>query len=241
MKIDESKCILCNQCIPYCPVEAIKEGEETCYIVEDECVECGICEKHAGCPVDAFYEGEMDELRKLRKAFSNPLVPHESTAVLGRGTEEMKTNEVTGRFKKGHVGIAVELGRPGIATRFYDVEKVTKKLASIGINKLEPCNPLKPLMKNEETGEIQEKYLNERVLSAIVEFDIDRERVPEALNAIKEVSKELETVFSLDLAGKLENDNTLPAAEIARDLGFDPSINGKTNLGLGRPKAKEGK
>ena len=237
MKINDS-CIKCGQCQPYCPVEAIKEGEEQFYIVEAECVECGICERYAGCPVDAIYEGELDELRKLRKAFSNSLVPHESTAVLGRGTEEMKTNEITGRFKRGRVGVALELGRPGIATYFYDVEKVTKKLAEMGIIKLEPCNPLKPLMENEEEGTIQDKYLNERVLSAIVEFELERERLEEVLSAIKEVSKELDTVFSLDLAGRLEEDNTLPAAEIARSIGFDPSINGKTNLGLGRPKAK---
>lgn len=35
--------------------------------------------------------------------------------VPGRGTEEVKTNDVTGRVDKKHYGIAVEMGRPSVA------------------------------------------------------------------------------------------------------------------------------
>ncbi len=38
-----------------------------------------------------------------------------------RGTSEMKTNDRTGRFKDGEVGIACELSRPGIGFCFSDV------------------------------------------------------------------------------------------------------------------------
>ena len=45
-------------------------------------------------------------------------VPHESTGVEGRGTEEVKTNDVSGRVKMGEVGFTIELGRPGVGVRF---------------------------------------------------------------------------------------------------------------------------
>ena len=238
MKISDT-CINCGRCVPYCPVDAILKGEKQHEIDYDECVECGICKRYAGCPTDSFYQDEpMSEMRELRKAFSDPLVPHKSTSVPGRGTEEMKTNEVTGRFKRGRVGIALELGRPGTGTRFYDVEKVTKKLAPLGF-KFEPLNPVTVLVENHETGELRKDVLKEKVLSAIVEFEVSEKDVATALQAVKEVAGELETVFSLDLCARLEADGSLPAANIARDLGFTPSINGKTNIGLGRPLAEE--
>ena len=73
----------------------------------DECVECGVCFRSKVCPVDAIYEGELNELRLFRKTFSDPWVVHPSTNVLGRGTEEMKTNE-DWAFLLLH-GIAIEL------------------------------------------------------------------------------------------------------------------------------------
>ena len=52
--------------------------------------------------------------------------------VNGRGTEEMKTNDVTGRFKKGYAGIAVELGRPQVSTSLRDLEKIAMVVAQHG-------------------------------------------------------------------------------------------------------------
>jgi len=52
---------------------------------------------------------------------SIPMVTHESTAVHGRGTEEVKTNDVSHRIKKGEVGLVVEFGRPGNPVSFNHV------------------------------------------------------------------------------------------------------------------------
>ena len=56
--------------------------------------------------------------------------------VPGRGTEEMKTNDVKGTFLPGEVGVGIELGRPGIEANFRDVEKVAMALmkADLGTN-----------------------------------------------------------------------------------------------------------
>lgn len=53
-ELDEDACILCDQCIDFCPDVAIHESEDGEYVVVDMdfCKGCGICEEV--CPVDAF-------------------------------------------------------------------------------------------------------------------------------------------------------------------------------------------
>ncbi len=65
------------------------------------------------CPTAAFEPEKLEWPRVVRRAFSDPRVPHESTGVHGRGTEEVKTNDVSGRVKAGEVGFTIEFGRPG--------------------------------------------------------------------------------------------------------------------------------
>ena len=66
------------------------------------------------CPTAAFEPDELAWPRVVRRAFSDPRVPHESTGIEGRGTEEVKTNDVTGRVGLGEVGFTIEFGRPGV-------------------------------------------------------------------------------------------------------------------------------
>lgn len=239
MFIDQEKCIQCKACIPYCPVDAIVHSKEEgiVEIIYDECVECGVCRYSEVCPTDALTQQEMEFPRNLRSQFSNPLISHPDTGVPGRGTEEMKTNDVTGRFKKGMAGVAVEMGRPGVGTRLYDVEKIAMALAPIGVH-FEPHNPVTFLMTDTSTGKMREDVLNEKALSAIVEFDIKQSKLTEVFDALKEVTPEIDTVYSLDLACRME-DGFNPVVEIAAKSGFKVSINGKTNVGLGKPLAKE--
>ena len=41
-----------------------------------------------------------------------------------------------------------------------------------------------------------------------------------------------------DIASMLEPDGSLPADSVAREAGFELRPNGKSNLGLGRPRAE---
>ena len=43
---------------------------------------------------------------------------------MGRGTDEIKMNDVTGRLRRGDAGLLVEMGRPGVGAYFRDIEKV---------------------------------------------------------------------------------------------------------------------
>jgi predicted molibdopterin-dependent oxidoreductase YjgC len=217
---------------------AISVVEKKAAIDLDECVECGVCIKAGVCPTESLaHEATLSEGRQLRKTFSDPWVTHPSTNVLGRGTEEMKTNEVTNRFGKGVCGMAAELGRPGIGTRFTDVEKVAKACAACGVE-FEPCNPVTALMTDKSKGTIKPEFLNEKVLSAIVEFICPNEKVVPVLQAVKKVSGELDTVFSLEVCCLVDDDGTFPMYELIAKAGFTPSLNGKTNIGLGRLQLK---
>lgn len=239
MRIDQDKCIACLECIDYCVVEAIKEDSEKgeVFIDEDECVECGCCLRWGICEPEAIWQPELDWPRRIRAEFSDPTVPHTSTGGTGRGTEEMKCNDVTGRFPRGVVGFAAELGRPGIGTRIKDVEKVTMAMASLGVT-FEKANPVYALFADPTTGKLKEEVLNEKVLSAIVEFGITPDRVPLVLKTLSEVSQQIDTVFSMNMISLLESDGTCSAEDAARSAGFEIRPNGKDNIGLGHPLVK---
>jgi len=243
MLIDKEKCIGCEECHPYCPVGAIVmvewESGNVSQIDQAECVECGACFKRSDiCPVDAIYMPKLEWPRSLREPFSNPDVKHPSTTGQGRGTEEMKTNEVTGRYTYGMAGVAIEMGRPGVGTSLRDLQTVAMAIACLGVE-FEPNNPVAELMADKQTGVFRKDVLNEKVLSAILEFKVQNEKLAEILDAINEVAARIDTVFSLDLISRVHPDGSMPALEIAKAAGFTPRPNTKTNVGLGRPLIKE--
>ncbi len=203
-----------------------------------ECVECGVCFRARVCPVDAFSETpNIPWPRIIRAVLSNPLVESPDTRVPGRGTEEVKTNEVSGRIKPGFVGLAIELGRPGIGTCFHDVQKVTQAMAEVGAM-FEPENPVTFWMTDQKTGKLRDDILNEKSLSAIVEcaFPIGKFKV--AVERLREVAKELDTVCSVVSAIKLAPEGSIPTDPIFKELGIMPAPNSKNNVGLGRPLFK---
>ncbi|MBN1153148.1 MAG: 4Fe-4S binding protein [Dehalococcoidia bacterium] len=236
MRIDENLCIACGSCVPYCPMKAISLGD-VAVIDQDECVECGVCARSKVCPVDAFVDEPAPWPRSVRAAFSNPTVEHKETRVAGRGTEEMKTNEITGLFKSGWIGMGFEFGRPGIGSRFRDVEKVTQVLAPLGVI-FADNNPVTKLMVDKKTGKLTDEVLDEKVMSAIIECVFPIEKMKDVLRAFTEVAPKLHTVVSVECINKVEPDDSLPMDAVLKEMGIARRINGKTNVGLGRPLAK---
>ena len=243
MKIDNS-CVRCRQCISYCPVAAIiyDDGKYLVYVDQDECVECSVCRNSKVCPVDAIYQPELLWPRTLKAKWSSVVYVHPETNIQGRGTDEMKTNDVTGRFKPGEIGFALELGRPSTGARLGEAEKVTVILAELGVQ-FEPTNPLTGFIDT-ETGRFLEswdghpldnEFRNTKVMTYIIEFKAAEERMLEVIEAIRRVSQEIDTVMSVDLIVKCDENGGIPVAPILDQEGVSYYINGKTNVGLGRP------
>jgi hypothetical protein len=185
------------------------------------------------CPTSAFEPDELQWPRVIRRAFSDPRATHESTGVQGRGTEEVKTNDVTGRVQRGEVGFTIEFGRPGVGVWLRDIQKMTQALANANVA-FEKKNPFTHLMSDISTGTLREDVLNEKVLSAIVEIKVKIERTEEIIALVHEVEKDIDTVIALGAGTRCdENGEENLLAPILERLGYKLE-RAKTNTGLGR-------
>jgi ferredoxin len=185
------------------------------------------------CPTAAFAPDELSWPRVVRRAFSDPRVPHESTGVEGRGTEEVKTNDVSGRVKLGEVGFTIEFGRPGVGVWFRDMQKMCRALAEAGVS-FEKKNPVTSLMSDVLTGTIREDIQNEKVLSAIVEIKVPVERTEEIIRLVWKVEKEIDTVVAIGVGTRCDENGEDPVVgPILEKLGYKLE-RAKTNIGLGR-------
>ena len=170
--------------------------------------------------------------RLVRNPFSDVLTTHKLTGVPGRGTEEMKTNDVTGRFGFGDIGFSIEIGRPGIGARLEVAEKFLIEFAKIGVE-FERASPLTALIVDSE-GHIQNNLKQELVLSAIIEFKVRFDKVDKVLNILKKLDNEVDTVFSVGVISRVMEDGQIPIIDLLKQNNFSVSLNAKINVGLGK-------
>ena len=228
----------------------------------DECVECGSCfrgmsQEHLNptlvravrglakifrfrfdpepdvCPTGAFVMEDLEWPRIARRVFSDPVVDHESTGIAGRGTEEVKTNDVAHRIGINQAGYVVEFGRPGIGVRFHQIQSMTMALARIGVA-FEARNPITHLMVDTRTGALQDDILNEKILSAIVEIKTPLAEVKTVLDTVSEVAKQIDTVIAIGVSTRCDESGEDPRlGPLLEELGYGFE-RAKTNMGLGR-------
>jgi hypothetical protein len=98
-------------------------------------------------------------------------------------------------------------------------------------------NPLTALMEDIKTGKLREDVLNEKVLSAVIECIFPIEKLNDVLHTLKEVSREIDTVFSACVVNRSEPDGSYPLRKLMDEMKIHYYINGKQNAGLGRPLA----
>jgi len=245
MKVRDDRCIGCKRCFPYCPFGRIQilrrhekiPGRVCIDIDQDKCTDCGMCLRAKVCPVNALYQPPEPWPREVRAVLSNPLIEFKGSQVPGRGTEEMKTNDVTGRFLPGDVGIGVELGRPGVGAYFRDVEVVAMLLAPLGYQFAEE-NPVTQFMADRKTGKLREDVLNEKATSAIIEGKCRIENLEAVLKTVKKAAQMVDTVFTVEIISKVPPKAEIPITPILQKLGYWYSINSKNNVGLGDPPFK---
>jgi hypothetical protein len=228
----------------------------------DECVECATCyrgmsQEHLNprlirtvrhvaklfrfrfepepdvCPTAAFALEELEWPRIVRRVFSDPVVEHTSTGIHGRGTEEVKTNDVAKRIGPGEVGYVIEMGRPGVGVRFHHIQTMTRALAEIGVV-FETKNPITHLMTDKAKGTLREDLLNEKILSAIVETRTTMNEVQTVLDAVRDVARRIDTVVSVGVSTRCNEDGEdAELAPLLGELGYGIE-RAKTNMGLGR-------
>jgi ferredoxin len=231
-------------------------------INEHECVECGTCfrgmsKEHLPptlvrtfrglakffrfrfepepdvCPTSAFVMNELEMPRLVRQVFSDPVVEHKSTGIKGRGTEEVKTNDVNPRVGIGEVGYTIEFGRPGVGVWFHQIQEMTRALAKLGVA-FEEKNPVSHMMTDKSAGDLREDVLNEKILSAIVEIKTTIAEVPAVLDTVQQVNRRIDTVTAVGISTRCDEggEETL-LAPLLDELGYSYH-RAKTNLGLGR-------
>ncbi len=231
-------------------------------INQDECVECGTCfrgmsQEHLNptvvrtvrkiarlvrfrfepepdvCPTAAFVMNELAMPRLVRQVFSDPVVEHKSTGIKGRGTEEVKTNDVNPRVGIGEVGYTIEFGRPGVGVRFRDIQEMTMALARLGIE-FEAKNPISHLMTDKTTGAIRKDILGEKILSGIVEIKTRLDQVEEVLTTVEDVNRRIDTVTAVGISTRCDTEGEESRlATVLEGFGYGAE-RAKTNLGLGR-------
>ncbi len=238
MRIDSEKCVGCGRCINYCPMNCILKADGRCEIDEDECVDCGVCKRADVCPADAIFMPEecFEYPRAVRMQFSDPCVAHPNMKSFGRGTEEAKTNDVTGKFGRGEYGLLLEFGRPCTGTRLAEIEKVTVAMREKGLPILKD-NPLFGLLEEDGSGRFKKDYVREKVLSAILETRFKEDELENILGTILPILGHVNTVVSVGLVTRFADDGTLPIIKKLEALNMNIRVrpNAKINVGLGRP------
>ena len=262
MHIDKTKCIGCANCVAVCPMEAIYiEDDGLSEINQEACVECQACYRGMStenlpqqptrflrgllaffklrfqpdpdiCPTGAISRDDLAWPRILRRVFSDPRMPHESTGGAGRGTQEVKTNELTERVKEGEAGFTVEFGRPGVGVYFRDMDKMCRMLADMQVE-FQPENPVTDLMSDVKAGTLKTDVLNEKVLSCILEFKTDIVKMPDILKKIEDEVRQLDTVVALGIAVRCDSKGNDTVGNQLASMGYD-AWRAKINMGLGR-------
>ena len=233
MRINQKKCIGCLKCIPFCCTKAIFEQEKKCTIDADKCVECDVCLNSKVCPTDAFEQTPLKWPRTLRRAFSSVKAEHAWMGIEGRGTMEMKNNDVTNHYSYGEAGFTIDVGRPGVTATFEDVEKITMALAKLDV-KFNILNPLTKLMTDISKGKLRDDVKTERFLSCIIEFKTEHSKVVSVINTLKDVAESVNTVFSVGCISRCDSQGKAPVKSILDEAGIFYRPNAKINIGLGR-------
>jgi ferredoxin len=239
----------------------VDQEKSRALINDDACVECGTCYRGMStenlnpvmvrtirrvakffrfrfepepdvCPTGAFEMNELEMPRLIRQIFSDPVVEHKSTGIKGRGTEEVKTNDVSLRVNPGEVGYTIEFGRPGVGVRFSEIQEMTHTLATEGVT-FEKNNPITHLMTNVQRGDLRADILNEKILSAIVEIKTTIDQVERVLDIVEQVNERIDTVIAIGISTRCENGEDVMLAPLLDKLGYYHS-RAKTNMGLGR-------
>lgn len=233
----EEICTGCGICIPYCSVGAMKLTQlQKVAIERNVCTECGVCYRNSICPVNAILPGPYEAFGDIFKhTLSDVTQTYAGTGIAGRGTEECKTNDITGRYPPDRVGFTIDMGRPGIGVWLPDVEKVARAVVEAGL-KLEGLehNPLASVFEDLQEVRLREGMEDIHLLSIIIEGTCPVEKAGAVFDALRRVEGEVNTVFSVGLIARVDESGYHPVLDELPKHGIPKPFQGKVNVGLGR-------
>lgn len=233
MKVLQSRCDGCGECLTICPTDAIGFRENTIFVDRDQCVECGVCWRTTVCPHGVFAQEALVWPRVLRAMFSDPATEHRRTGLAGRGLEAEKTNDVRHTYTGDIVAVAAEIGRPGLGASFQDVQRITRAMAECGA-RFTVENPLSDLFIEPDRGLLHPEILGERILSIIVECLVRKIDLKRTLQSVFDAAAGLDAPVLISLAGAYADDGTLPYESVLKEMGLSCVPTGKVNLGFGQ-------
>ena len=82
---------------------------------------------------------------------------------------------------------------------------------------------------------LRDDVLDEKATSAIIEGKCKLEKLPDALRALQEAAKKVNTVFTVEVITKVTPDGEIPIKPVLEDMGIWYSLNSKNNVGIGEP------
>jgi hypothetical protein len=207
-------------------IKKSKDNESTAFIDLKECVECGACLQSNVCQSNAILHSESSWLRDIKR----------SAVTGGRGTGDVKRNDIQGLYKEGEVAVGAEIGRPDVGFYFRDLEKITRELSKLDFD-YQIGRSVRDLFEH-KTGElIKKELLDEKAMSARIEIRVKTEDVLKVVTALNNISRRIDTVLSIDIIGRCRN-GEIPVLHILCEAGIKVRPNGKVNIGLGRPLQK---
>ncbi len=90
-------------------------------------------------------------------------------------------------------------------------------------------------MSDLKTGKLRGDLPNVRFLSIIIEGKCSLSTLPSVIKALKKVEREIDTVFSLGLATRVDEKGYSTVLDIIKQLDIPQPIRGKVNVGLDKP------
>lgn len=222
-------CSGCGSCLPFCPQAAISLTDEgLAFVNRGLCVECGVCNdtEHI-CPLASFEE-DQDEIALVKQYFGRLVsnIPGEKGVGRGGGLD-VKNNDVTGTLPDDKVVIRLEFNRPGGGIKFKYVEELRDHLKILGWD----IGISRRHQKLLDRG-IDSLALEQRILSAYLEFIIEPERLPDLINEGLKFIKGKDIWISINAACTIKVAEQLQV--VLEKTQLETETVAKFNLGLGR-------
>jgi hypothetical protein len=138
-----------------------------------------------------------------------------------------------GGLKSGEFAFIITVGRPLLGCTMGDIDKITSSLAKVGVF-VEPTSTVGRLMSDSSAGKIRDDVLAEKFYYLVVQFKTDESKLADAVSAMQQAAKQVDTVFSVAVVVGIGADHSIAGLGQFESRGVSVRPNGKLHLDLAR-------